>query len=731
MARSTAASSLADRFCRPQRIGVFGHRGVGKTTLLTMLYREAIGGRLPGLRLAAADARTADYLADKVLQLEAGQTLPATLAETDLSFHLYQGDTRLELLVKDYQGEHVELGRRGPVQEFLADCDAVWLCLDVGTVPEPAERLRRQQEIEQLIETYLAAEPHRTMERPMALLLTKADLLGPEPGGLDPLADAHFGMTRHALRSHCPHNGLIAVSSLGPGVRNQESGVRNQESGVRSQELAPINLAEPLTWLAASLQAQDEARLERLWALAGHDVPLLERCVKGFIHRYPQAPAAAAHQQRLRELRRRMRRRRAFSGFAAAACLLLGLWSYDAAGYHRTAGFEADHADDPAAVLASWQEFQNWHPTRSWLGADIDEDHLKDLGKQARAQERDARLTDLRRHAADPDADPEALWHQFQDFRGRFPEVNVAGDLEQLRSTLQVRRDDQRKRQARRAFDELLRHSQRPTDLMAVVTQADRFLRDFPDSGFEGEVRRCRTAFLLRLDEQDIHAAREYSSRQPLNFQTRRELYQRYLDRHPGGGACTEEAKTALRQIDRDWDRHDFRALRDQFVAHPGNVAETVAHCRRYLAVHPQGKFRAAAEEVLRWTEHVTVPGEYKVVLKNGSFDPKLAYWISRGLKLSVELEVAGVRHGPSTIIKNSSEPEWNFEFPRRVRWKLGDPVRILVSDHTWKDRVVVEISSPGDDALGMRLLSGDATTGANRVSFESDFVMPKLPGIE
>src|SRR5919108_3472027 len=104
---ATPASALAERLCRPQRLGVFGHRGVGKTTLWTMLYREGVGGRLPGLRLAAADARTATYLADKVLQLEAGATLPATLDETELRFHLYQGDTSIDLVVRDYQGEHV------------------------------------------------------------------------------------------------------------------------------------------------------------------------------------------------------------------------------------------------------------------------------------------------------------------------------------------------------------------------------------------------------------------------------------------------------------------------------------------------------------------------------------------------------------------------------------------------------------------------------------------------
>src|SRR5262249_8032774 len=99
---------VAERLCRPQRIGVFGHRRVGQTTLLTLLYREAVGGRLSGLRLAAADARTAEYLSDKVLQLEAGQALPGTLAETDLRFHLYHKTARCQLVVKDYQGEHVE-----------------------------------------------------------------------------------------------------------------------------------------------------------------------------------------------------------------------------------------------------------------------------------------------------------------------------------------------------------------------------------------------------------------------------------------------------------------------------------------------------------------------------------------------------------------------------------------------------------------------------------------------
>src|SRR6516165_7460581 len=101
MRRGREAALLAERLCRPHRIGLFGHRGVGKTTLLTALYRAAVSGLLPDLRLAAADVPTANYLSDTVLALERGDTLPATLAETDLHFHLYHGPTRLDFLVRD------------------------------------------------------------------------------------------------------------------------------------------------------------------------------------------------------------------------------------------------------------------------------------------------------------------------------------------------------------------------------------------------------------------------------------------------------------------------------------------------------------------------------------------------------------------------------------------------------------------------------------------------------
>jgi hypothetical protein len=163
----------------------------------------------------------------------------------------------------------------------------------------------------------------------------------------------------------------------------------------------------------------------------------------------------------------------------------------------------------------------------------------------------------------------------------------------------------------------------------------------------------------------------------------------------------------------------------------PGETAELVARCRTYLAVHPQGQFTAAAKELLRWTECVTAPGEYRVVVRNGKFERKIAPYLSRGPKLSVELEVNGVRYGPSPIVVNSCDPSWDYEFPRAIRWKLGDAVRIRVSEHSWKTSVEVEVASEPGDPLALRLLTGEVWSGKNWLRFESDFKLPELPTIE
>jgi hypothetical protein len=741
----TPVETLTERMCRRQRIGVFGHRGVGKTTFLTMLYREAVGGRLPDLRLAAADARTAEYLADKVLQLETGKTLPATLGETELHFHLYCRGNRLDLLFKDYQGEQVGLGRQGSIRDFLRDCDAVWLCLDVPLVTGAAARLQAQQEVEQLVEDYLAAEPEGNLHRPTALVLTKADLLpalrgtlealpGPtggtaaEPSMLpvpvEAVADHAFDMTQHALRLHSPQHAVFAVSSLGGGLPGDGA------TGPFTPH--PAGLDGPLSWLALALQEQDEDRLGRIWKDAGRNLPVLEKSLACYRRRYPEAALGREFAEKLAKLRQQRRRRRWTVGVAAALAFVLGLLTYDLTAASQARQFAQQNAANPAAVRDYLRSYQTWHPTRHWFHSATDraeQEQMQGLDAQVRERERSERLADVRRQAADPDSDAESVWQQFRDFRAAFPEQDIDSDLAQFRTSLEVRRNAERERKAREAFAELQRLEQQG-NLIALIDQVDRFLRDHRDTGPAVEAARRREGYVRRLEERLIDEARAYSAANPLNFQSRLEHYQRYLDRHPSG-AFEREAREALAAINADWDRHDFRKVRDHYHEHTGDVKELTRLCREYQAVHERGRFHDAARELLRWTEQVTEPHEYRVVLKSGSFDPKSVGWFSRGLSLSVEIEVGGVRYGPSTIVSRSCSPEWDYEFPRPVRWKLGDSVRIVVTDHYYWKRVVADMYPPDGDPLGMRLLSGETLSGTHRITFESDFHMPVLPKIE
>jgi hypothetical protein len=709
----TPTVSLSERLCRPQRIGLFGRRGVGKTTLLTMLYREAVGGRLPDLRLAAAGARTAEYLADKIAQLEAGQQLPATLAETDLRFHLYHKGRRVELLVKDYQGEHVALGRNEPVRDFLRDCDAVLLCLD----DVPADRLRAQQEVEQLVEDYLAARPPEEPHRPMALLLTKADLCD----GASASAGERFDMALHALATHCPGYGVFAVSSLGGPVA---------ADGTFSPQ--PVGLGEPLTWLVDALRKQDEARLEALWARSDADLSLLGRCVACYASRYPDEPAAVSQRRRLGVQRARRSRRRVLTYAAVAVAALLGLTGYDALGAYRARQFAADNANDPVAVRSNWDHYRLWHPTRNLLrpaSTRAESETLRELDDRIAGQLYATQLGELTRRAADPESDPEEVWRLYRDLRTNFPDREPDAALERVRETARLRRDEARERAARTALADL-DHAEGQADLAALIARADRFLREHADTPSAAEVNKRREKYLQRLDEHDFNAARDYSAREPLNFHTRRERYQEYLDRHPNG-AFAAEATQAVSAIAAEWDRHDYRLVRDHFRDHAGDVKELEARGRSYLAAHAQGRFRDAVSELLRWTEQVVEPHDYRVVLKSGRFDKKVAWMLSRGPDLSVEIEVNGARYGPSNIVPNRYDPAWDYEFPRRVRWKLGDPVRIRVYDHDYYKRLVLDVVSDGNDPVAFWMLSGEILAGNNSLTFESDFRLPELPPAE
>jgi hypothetical protein len=783
--RTTHLDDLEERLTGAKRIALFGHRDVGKTTLLAMFYREASTGRVPGVRLAAGDAASAEYLAEKIAQIESGEPPAGTLAETALRLRLYHGPARFELLVKDYQGEHVTLGSDEPIQAFFADCDAVLLCLDPEGSTDPADRRRRQQEVEGLLERYIDRSGDGTAGRPVALVLTKFDRVlaraqsgskpevagAADPGGppgwdVERFVERHYGMTRHALARHAPGGAIFAVSSYGPGARD----------GRPPAELHPMGLEGPLCWLAEQLEASDEEQLEWLWDLVPGDLPRLERCVAAYERRYPRSDRAARFKGRLAALRRGRLRKRAVRLASAAVLGLAALAGYDAWGFHNALAFEAQRDNPAPAVARRWGEVLAWHPSLAWFwpgrarvararqaewtvkaaalqvangtaAPDLHArlDGLKDQAPQLvsairqveDAQERarhDGRWKTARAEARalTPADDPEPPLAAVRSFLKDFPETPHRAEAVALVEALKGQADTLRSARERQVVDDLDRAEGLPgADLRDLIDRAQQFLSEHPQSNWRAEVERRLQGYVKALDGRDIDRARQYSRQYPTNFATRIDRYQDYLRAHQAGGRFISEATEAKDRVLREWDTYAYRQAYDHLAAHPDDVAEVARRLREYFHDHRDGRYSRDAHQFLEWWDKVSVPGEYRVTLRRGEVEPGVGKYLGGGgPDLGVVVEVAGTTYGPSPVVRNTHRPIWDYTFPRRIRWKLGDPVTIKIYDYDWSDSVLYVFNTRKDDPLAIRNLSGTIKPshgGRTSLTFASDFKMPKL----
>ena len=761
--------ALERRLTGPKRVALFGHRAVGKTTLLAMFYREASTGRVPGVRLAASDAAGAAYLGERIAQLEAGEAPAGTLAETELRLRLYHGPGRLDLVVRDYQGEHVALGAQDEaIHRFFADCDAVLLCLDPEGSADPAETRRRQQEVEALLERYIERSADATADRPVALLVTKYDLVlergGPQPEGVATLVERRYGMTAHALAVHAPRSAIFAVSSFGRGA---------PVGGRPPTELHPLGLEGPLGWLAEQLEALDLEALERLWELAPDDLGRLSRCVRAFERRYPRSTRAPEARARVRALRRRTLGR-TLARLAVAGCLLAaGAAGFDYWAYGRAV---ASERSDPApAVARRWADYLEWHPwlpltwpglhrsarhklaewrvkeagVRVAVGADgtssgPDLEALKveapDLAPSIRvveaARERaahDAAWKALRAEAGVAGEHPEAALEGVRGFLKAYPDSSHRDEATALLGELGSRLAERQDRQDRDELGLIRRGATLPeADMSDLIRQAQEFLSRHPESRQAAGARKLQDELVVKLDERDIEKARQFSRQHPgRNFAARIARFQGYLEAHKGGGKFVREAMEARDRIGREWDAYDYRLAYDHAIAHPDDVAEVARRMRAYLADHADGRYGADAKRYVAWFERVTTPQEYRVTLKRGEVEAGVGKYLSGGgPDLSVEFWVGGLKHGPSPTIPNTHRPNWGYTFPRPVVWKLNDPVVVRILDNDWSKSGVYTIKSRAGDPLAIRNLSGTirpARGGTTFLEFASDFQMPVL----
>ena len=325
-----------------------------------MFYRQASTGQVPGVRLAAVDPASAEYLAEKIAQIESGEP-PAGHAGRDRAEA--PALSRPGAVRPDRQGlpgraRHPRHRRADPGSSSPTATPSSSASTPRAR-PSPAERRRRQQEVENLLERYIERSDDGTAGRPVALLLTKFDRVmargeaGQGPDAVERLVEARYGMTRHALARHVPRGAMFAVSSYGPGAVD----------GRPPAELHPLGLEGPLGWLAEQLEAVDREQLEWLWDLAPDDLPRLARCVAAFERRYPNSDRAEATSAGGWPRRRRKRARRTLAGFVAGLAA-----GRRRAGRLRRLGLSRGRRLRGATTprrrsRPAWDDLLAWHPT--------------------------------------------------------------------------------------------------------------------------------------------------------------------------------------------------------------------------------------------------------------------------------------------------------------------------------------------------------------------------------
>jgi hypothetical protein len=537
-----------------------------------------------------------------------------------------------------------------------------------------------------------------------------------------------------------------------------------------------MGLDGPLSWLAEQLEARDRAAMTAIWEQAPRDRSRLERVVAAYQRRYPRSNRSYEFRDQLTAIVRRQRRGRLLR---LAGCVLMAavaMAGYDALGFRRALAFEREADRAAPAIARRWADLLEWHPSlgvfwpslerqarsrrAEWLvkaaGVQVANGtaapdlptRLVGLKDQAprltpaireveRAQEfvrHDRRWKEVEGEARSLAAidDPTPALTAIDGFLREFPDTPRRPEARKLAEELKRELNARRFAQDRQFVDDLARSESLPNVSLAdLIERARQFLAEHADSPSRPEVQRRLDAYLKRLDDQDIARAREYSRQYPSHFAARIERFQEYIKTHQSGGRYLSEAIEAKDRILGEWDVHAYRQAYDHLVAHPDDVAEVARRLREYRRDHPDGRYAADAKRYLEWWDKVSVPGQYRVTLRRGEVEPSVGkYFAGSGPDLGVVIEVAGTSYGPSSVIRDSHRPIWDYTFPQPVTWKLGDPVTIRLIDYDWSASDVYVLTSRQGDPLAMQLLSGTikpAKGGKTTLVFSSDFEMPRL----
>ena len=733
--RKIDLDALEHRLTGPQRIGLFGHRNVGKTTLLAMFYRQASAGQVPGLRLAAGDPASAEYLAEKIAQIESGEPPAGTLAETELRLRLYhrRGAVRPDRQGLPGRARHARLRRADPgVLRRLRRRSALPRPRGLGRARRAPAAAAGGGKPLRALPRPLRRRHHRPARRAaLDQVRPRAGQLGPRrrprtrttaSWGVERLVEARYGMTRHALAQHAPRGAIFAVSALWPGGQRRPAAGRapparpGGAAGLArraARRPATANSSNGSgTWLPTTCPGwRDASRLRAALSAVGRARPT-------FRERLKSAAAAASRRAAVRIGGRRRRLLAAGPGRLGFLVAITTPWPSSgdnpAPAVARrwgdcSPGTRRSGCSGPASARLARQKQAEWtvkaaavQVANGTAAPELAERlvSLKDEAPQlvpairkvevAQEQARhDRRWNEVRGQALAPTDEPEKPLAEVQAFLREFPDTPHRSEALALAESLRSRRPPGSRPSRRQIIDDLIRSEGLPNaDFRDLIERARQFLADHPQSDL---ARRGRAPARGVRPAGSTTATSTAPATTPGSTRTTSppgsSATRTTSRRTRAGGRYISEATEAKDRILREWDTYTYRQAYDHLVAHPDDVAEVARRLRDYLRVHPDGRYARDAQAYLDWWDKVSVPGDYRVTLRRGEVDPDAGKYLGGGgPDLGVVLEVAGAVYGPSPVIRNTHRPIWDYTFPRPIRWKLGDPVTIRIIDYDWSD---------------------------------------------
>jgi hypothetical protein len=316
---------------RTRRIAIFGSRGTGKTCFFASLYGHASSQTAV---LSTDHDPTLTYMKKVWDAYESAHGFPEpTPSEVPqrLVFQLgqpsVQRDWVLEIL--DHAGEFIERTRkqgntnlRDIVRTWLRDAEAVLIFLDVSR-EETEATLERRNEVGQLLSLVREAVERGAVRRPLGIVLTRWDCLGPI--GDDPVQERQRAW-EYLSRTPAFHQIYLTLKTFGSAVEVFPVSAIGTNRMPRRKPTRPYNLLAPISWAAHQTDVQRVAAAKRVaerpWTSLTRAIQKYEELIT--LDGIGNGPAYTQFAPRLEQLKKRRGRWR-LGGITTAALVALAV----------------------------------------------------------------------------------------------------------------------------------------------------------------------------------------------------------------------------------------------------------------------------------------------------------------------------------------------------------------------------------------------------------------------